>query len=101
LCGAGGREKKQKNERICLSPLTARVEGTSGWPTLYGKTDRRTDHPLQNRSPPNHFRTTERLCARLWPKWGRWYYVEGERQLSSQLLEAPPHFFPARQVTSP
>jgi hypothetical protein len=53
-----------KPDRICPSPPTARVEGTSGWPTLYGKTDRRTDHPLQNRAPPNHFRTTERLCAR-------------------------------------
>jgi hypothetical protein len=50
---------------------------------LYGKMGRRTDHPIQKWSPPNDFRTRERLQACRRAKQGRWFYVEGERQLIS------------------
>ena len=63
--------------------LPARVGGEVGWPTLYGKTGGRTDHPIEKWSPPNDFRTRERLHACQWAKQGRWFYVEGERQLIS------------------
>ena len=62
-----------------------------GWPTLYGKSGRRTDHHILYGSPPVHFRTTKRLRAGLWAREGRWYYVEGERraQLAGSLCILP------------
>ncbi|PLB43045.1 hypothetical protein P170DRAFT_78559 [Aspergillus steynii IBT 23096] len=51
-----------------LSTLSARVGGKFGWPTLYGKSDRRTGHPILKPSPPSNFRTPQRLCARCVPK---------------------------------
>lgn len=79
----------------CLSPLAARVGGMCGWPTLYGKSGRRTDHHILNDSPPSHFWTTERLRAGLWAREGRWYYVEGERQLISA-AGSPPTLLPCQ-----
>ncbi|PLB43073.1 hypothetical protein P170DRAFT_514668, partial [Aspergillus steynii IBT 23096] len=38
-----------------LSTLSARVGGKFGWPTLYGKSDRRTGHPILKPSPPATF----------------------------------------------
>ncbi|TPR09577.1 Cytochrome P450 family protein [Aspergillus niger] len=56
--------------------LAARVGGMCGWPTF-------------------HFWTTERLRAGLWAREGRWYYVEGERQLISA-AGSPPTLLPCQ-----
>ncbi|TPR02789.1 hypothetical protein CAN33_000060 [Aspergillus niger] len=42
-----------------------------------------------------HFWTTERLRAGLWAREGRWYYVEGERQLISA-AGSPPTLLPCQ-----
>ena len=93
--GAYGRVTGSERGQKCLSPLAARVEGMCGWPTLYGKSGRRTDHHILYGSPPVHFRTTERLRAGLWAREGRWYYVEGERQLISA-AGSPPTLLPCQ-----
>ncbi|PWY62175.1 hypothetical protein BO70DRAFT_367217, partial [Aspergillus heteromorphus CBS 117.55] len=49
----------------------ARVGGEPGWPTLYGKRDRRTDHPIVNHPPQIHFLPMERLHACRWAEGGR------------------------------
>ncbi|PWY62109.1 hypothetical protein BO70DRAFT_367221 [Aspergillus heteromorphus CBS 117.55] len=42
----------------------ARVGGEPGWPTLYGKRDRRTDHPIVNH-PPRFTFCPWNVCTRV------------------------------------
>ena len=58
--------------------LAARLVGESGWPTLYGKTDPRTDHPIQNGPPADGLRTREPLSSRRVAVDGRRVYVEAK-----------------------
>lgn len=58
--------------------LAARLVGESGWPTLYGKTDPRTDHPIQNDPPAAGLRTREPLSSRRVAVDGRRVYVEAK-----------------------
>ena len=58
--GAYGRERAVRQK--CLSPLAARVEGMCGWPTLYGKSGRRTDHHILIGSPRFTF-GPQNVCA--------------------------------------
>jgi hypothetical protein len=58
--------------------LAARLVGESGWPTLYGKTDPRTDHPIQNGPPADGLRTREPLSSRRVTVDGRRVYVEAK-----------------------
>lgn len=58
--------------------LAARLVGESGWPTLYGKTDPCTDHPIQNGPPANGLRTREPLSLRRVAVDGRRVYVEAK-----------------------
>ena len=58
--------------------LAARLVGESGWPTLYGKTDPRTDHHIQNGPPADGLRTREPLSSRRVAVDGRRVYVEAK-----------------------
>ncbi|PWY61780.1 hypothetical protein BO70DRAFT_367236, partial [Aspergillus heteromorphus CBS 117.55] len=53
--------------------------GEPGWPTLYGKRDRRTDHPIVNHPPQIHFLPMERLHACRWAEGGRTTLGQGGR----------------------
>lgn len=70
LGGGGGR--------IWPRSRAARLVGESGWPTLYGKTDPRTDHPIQNHPPANGLRTREPLALPRVAVDGRRVYVEAK-----------------------
>ncbi|GCB24475.1 hypothetical protein AAWM_07360 [Aspergillus awamori] len=48
-----------------------------------------------SRRSPGHFWTIERLRAGPWAREGRWYYVEGERQLISA-AGSPPTLLPCQ-----
>lgn len=56
---------------------------------MYGKSDRRTDHPIQKPSPPNDFRTPQRLPAQIDASGGRWYYVEGTSSVTAWKQHLP------------
>ena len=70
----GGRRRWAVRPRF----LAARLVGESGWPTLYGKTDPCTDHPIQNDPPANGLRTREPLSLRRVAVDGRRVYVEAK-----------------------
>ena len=70
LGGGGGR--------IWPRSRAARLVGESGWPTLYGKTDPRTDHPIQNAPPANGLWTREPQSLPRVAVDGRRVYVEAK-----------------------
>ncbi|PWY62469.1 hypothetical protein BO70DRAFT_367183, partial [Aspergillus heteromorphus CBS 117.55] len=77
----------------------ARVGGEPGWPTLYGKRDRRTDHPIVNH-PPRFTFCPWNVCTRVdgpkvagrplgqgWP--GDWRSPRGARRRPVALRDLP------------
>ncbi|GCB25892.1 hypothetical protein AAWM_08777 [Aspergillus awamori] len=72
---AGGRVRFAKTSTTGVT-TEPRVGGMCGWPTF-------------------HFWTIERLRAGPWAREGRWYYVEGERQLISA-AGSPPTLLPCQ-----
>ena len=73
-----GRPRGRRRRAVRPRFLAARLVGESGWPTLYGKTDPRTDHPIQNGPPADGLRTREPLSSRRVAVDGRRVYVEAK-----------------------
>jgi hypothetical protein len=110
--GGVGPQAPASTKRLAsrtLRSLPARVGGEPGWPTLYGKIDQRTDHPIQTGPPVTRLGTVERLRANGASSEGRRVYVKAR-------VGSPPNggipatspltalrgsfFFPARQAVS-
>jgi hypothetical protein len=80
---AQGREARRwGRDRPGLEQGPGPSPAAKGAGQLAGEVDRRggaqeAHFVWETRSPANHFRTRERLHARLWPSRGRWVCVEG------------------------